>query len=84
MVLEAVCVCAFKFCLRFQIAVVDVGVGVASCPAISAISCDAAAVSYNSNPHHTHPGQRRNFLLFNEVPESEQSIPSRATIPYFL
>mmetsp|Transcript_60849 Transcript_60849/g.162770 ORF Transcript_60849/g.162770 Transcript_60849/m.162770 type:complete len:100 (-) Transcript_60849:465-764(-) len=29
-------------------------------------------------------GLRRNFLLFNEVPESEQSIPSRATIPYFL
>jgi hypothetical protein len=25
----------------------------------------------------------RNFLLFNEVPESEQSMPPRTTVPYF-
>ena len=26
----------------------------------------------------------RNFLLFNEVAESEQSMPSRTAVPYFL
>ena len=25
----------------------------------------------------------RNFLLFNEVPESEQSMPARTAVPYF-
>ena len=29
-------------------------------------------------------GQRRNFLLFNEVPESEQNLPPRTAVPYFL
>mmetsp|Transcript_18955 Transcript_18955/g.29621 ORF Transcript_18955/g.29621 Transcript_18955/m.29621 type:complete len:306 (-) Transcript_18955:157-1074(-) len=36
----------------------------------------AAILQFDENLH-------RNFLLFNEVPESEQSMPPRTAVPYF-